>query len=72
MFHFQAISQKFDDFQMSIVAGKTTYTAVLQLADEIIACDGPRQNSVLNAKDKLTYVQLLKYSLSGLLMTSYL
>lgn len=51
----QAISQKFDDFKVSIAAGKIAYMAVVQLADEIIACKGPHTNNVSNAKDKLRY-----------------
>eukprot|EP00794_Sanderia_malayensis_P017764 gene17764-19538_t len=52
--HWQALSQKFDDFKISIAAGKANFNAVIKLADAIIAENGSHTQSVLGVKNKLS------------------
>eukprot|EP00794_Sanderia_malayensis_P017767 gene17767-19542_t len=52
--HWQALSQKFDDFKISIAAGKANFNAVIKSADAIIAENGSHTQSVLGVKNKLS------------------
>eukprot|EP00795_Rhopilema_esculentum_P013545 gene13545-4433_t len=52
--HWQVLTQKFDDFKVSVAAGKFAYESVIKLADDVIAAKGPHALNVSNAKGKLS------------------